>query len=117
MSVTPVRDTHGQNFEVRKQLKLDHVAKVVAAEEAIGVDWPPMLLLDPGGAARTVLLPPEADSENLVFFIVNTADAAEALTVEEDSSTTAILSLLQGESGMVYCDGTTWRGMMVGANT
>lgn len=116
MSVTPVRDTHGQNFEVRKQLKLDHVAKAVAAEEAIGVDWPPMLLLDPDGGA-TVLLPPEADSENLVFFIFNTAGAAETLTVEEDSSTTAILTLLQGESGMVYCDGTAWRGMMVGANT
>lgn len=109
----PMRQNHeGGNYYnpiIRNKFRLMAMTKVATAEMAIGAEWPPVLLLDPGGAGRTVLLPPEADCKDQVFFIRNTADAAETLTVEEDSSTTAILVLAQGEGAMVHCDGTTWR--------
>lgn len=117
MPVSNVVDANLYDAFWRQGLKLENIAKTVAAEEAIATSWPPVLLLDPNGGAKTVLLPAEADSEGLTFVIFNTADAAEVLTVEEDSSTTAILTLAQGEGGLVYCDGTTWHGMMVGTNT
>jgi len=86
-------------------------AFVATAEFKIPATDAPVLLVDPGGAARTILLPPEAESKGLVFFIFNTADAAETLTVEEDSSTTAITALTQGSSAMLHCDGVTWRDL------
>lgn len=67
--------------------------------------------LDPGGAARTVLLPPEAERNHL-FIIVNTADAAEILTVKEDSDTTTILPLGESCSGIFVCNGTSWKGLI-----
>lgn len=109
----PMRQNHVDgmmtNMEVVSGFRLRSMAKAATAEMAIGASWPPVLLLDPNGGAKTVLLPAEADSKDLVFFIRNTADASEVLTVEEDSSTTAILTLAQGEGAMVHCDGTTWR--------
>lgn len=96
-------------MKVMHGLKLASIAKAVTAEMAIPNNWPPVLLLDPNGAARTALLPTEATSEGLVYFVRNTADAAEVLTLEEDSSTTAIVALAQGEGAMLHCDGTTWR--------
>ena len=85
-----------------------------SAEMAIGADWPQMLFVDPAGGAKTILLPAEEDG--MIFYIVNTADAAEALTVEEDSSTTAIATIAQGEMAVIVCSGTTWYSL-VGTNT
>lgn len=62
--------------------------------------------LDPGGAARNVLLPPEEDG--LFYFFVNAADAAETISVKDDSNTTTVMSLAQNTAGCVYCAGTTW---------
>lgn len=69
-------------------------------------DMPSVQFLDPGGAARTVLLPPEA--KGLWFRIVNTADADELITVKEDSNTTTIGTVSRGESQFFLCNGTTW---------
>ena len=63
------------------------------------------LLLDPGGAGRTVTLPAAASSNGLAFFIANTADAAETLTIS-DGATVATVG--QGQACMVACDGTDW---------
>ena len=64
--------------------------------------------LDPGGAGRDVLLP--AEEQGLRVTIVNTADAAEDLTVKEDSDTTTIVTISQNEDAELYCDGTDWQG-------
>ena len=66
--------------------------------------------LDPGGGNTDVLLPAEADSVGVTFYIANTADAAESLVVKEDSDTTTIVTVAQNERGIVWCDGTTWYG-------
>ena len=64
--------------------------------------------IDAGGAGRTVLLQAEADSAGRLQVIVNRSDAAEDLTVKEDSSTTTIGTVSQNELGIFWCDGTTW---------
>jgi hypothetical protein len=67
---------------------------------------PMLMFLDPGGAGRTVNLPAEFKGGFLV--IVNTADAAENLTVKDDTSVTTIGTVGQAEIGFFFCDGTTW---------
>ena len=66
------------------------------------------LLLDPGGATRVVTLP--AAENGLFFYIVNTADAAEDLTVS-DGSTVATLN--QNDAAWFVSDGTDWYCMGV----
>lgn len=61
--------------------------------------------IDPGGANRTITLPAEANG--LVFVIGNRADAAEDLTVQDDSSTT-IATVNQDDVGYFVSDGTGW---------
>lgn len=73
-----------------------------------------MQYLDPGGAARNVVLPAEASSEGLMFIIVNTADADESLTVQSDTPATVEV-VDQNEMGLFFCDGTTWRGLVAPA--
>lgn len=63
--------------------------------------------IDPGGANRTVTLPEEPDSEGLFFAIYNSADAAENLTIQDDTPTTVVV-LNQGESCWLACDGAAW---------
>lgn len=72
--------------------------------------FPLINYLDPGGAGRTVLLPAESDSEGLILYISNQADAAEDLTVKEDSNTTTIVTISQSESAFLVCNGVIWTG-------
>lgn len=94
-------------------VKMRSLTKAATAEMAIGADWPPLLLLDPAGGAKTVLLPAEASCPDQIFIIVNIADEAETITVEEDSSTTSIGTVAQNTSGLFHCDGTTWRKIVL----
>lgn len=64
-------------------------------------------VLDPGGAARVVTLPAEDESNGLMFWFFNAADAAELVTIKEDGATT-VVALRGGESALVACNGTTW---------
>jgi hypothetical protein len=63
--------------------------------------------LDPGGAGRDVTLPAEATSGGRSFRILNTADAAEDLTVKDDGAST-IVTISQNEAAWLICDGTSW---------
>ena len=44
-----------------------------------------------------------------MFFIANTADQAEALTVKDDAAATIVV-IDRDECGWVMCDGTSWKG-------
>jgi len=90
----------GWKFE---SLALDAGAGTLACPS----DPPPVLLVDPGGGAANFDLPAEADLANQMLFVVNTADAAEALTVRNDAAGT-IIALSQNESVLIYCDGTSY---------
>lgn len=66
------------------------------------------LVIDPGGAGRTVLLWPEADVEGCEFLFKNQADAAEALTIKDDSNTTTVAIVPRGHTAHVACIDATW---------
>ena len=85
-----------------------------AAEVVILATDAPVIICDPGGGAIDLLLPAEADSVGLTFVIINSADAAEAITVKDDSDTNTIVTLDQSQSAYLVCDGTTWRGLIGG---
>jgi hypothetical protein len=70
-----------------------------------------ILYLDAGGGAATVKLPPEADADGMVIYIVNTSDNAEAITVQNDAAgnpANGALSIAQNKSATLACDGTSW---------
>jgi len=69
------------------------------------------LRLDPAGV-RTVTLPSEALSNGLWYYIANNADAAEAITVQDDTPAT-VATLLQNQAAFFFCDGVTWYSMGV----
>lgn len=69
-------------------------------------------VLDPGGAARTVVLPAEETNDGLPFWFFNAADAAELLTITNDAAAT-IIALRGGESALVACNGSAWATLNV----
>ena len=81
----------------------------LGADKVLTKKSPTVQFLDPGGAARNVTLPPEADSAGLFFIIVNQADAAEIITVRDDTPTT-VVTPTQNEVAVVVCNGVTWEG-------
>lgn len=85
---------------------------LTAAQVAEQTIW----VIDPGGAGRKILLPAEADCKGLMLVIKNSADAAEILTIKEDSDTTTIVTPTQNETAILFCNGTTWMGI-AGANS
>ena len=85
--------------------------ETLAAEGVLTDDSADIQIIDPAGA-RDLLLPTEATSIGRIFIITNAADAAEAITVKEDGDSTTIITLAQNESGVVWCDGTTWHGLI-----
>ncbi len=91
--------------------KEPNIEDMGAAQKVLYTYSPRIQSLDPGGGAVDLLLPPEADSVGQIFYIANNADAAEAITVKEDSDTTTILTLAQNENGIVWCDGVAWHGI------
>ena len=69
------------------------------------------LFADAGGGAATLKLPPEADCDGMVLQIVNTADAAETITVQNDAAgnpASGALAIAQNKSAIVACNGTAW---------
>ncbi len=108
MTVNAVRNTDLTNVVVRERWKMASYTETLSGTKVITIQYPPIIMLDPGGSGRDVTLPEEAISVDLMFLIVNLADNAEALTVKDDGgSTIAVLS--EGERAWFFCDGTTWR--------
>ena len=67
------------------------------------------LWLDPGGATKVVTMPAEADVPGAYYRIANTADGAEALTVNDAaSSPNLIVSVPRQRMATIYCDGSAW---------
>jgi hypothetical protein len=83
-----------------------------AANLTLTAGYGNLLRIDPGGAHRNVGLPAEATSNGFWYLIENTADAAENLTIRDDTPANVIV-LGRQEVALVYCDGTTWHASPV----
>jgi hypothetical protein len=75
---------------------------------------PQIQALDPNGANRNVLLPPEADGKGMWIFITNTGTGGYDLTVYDDSQTTQIAALGNDQAKIFVCDGTEWTTLSAG---
>lgn len=97
---------------LQKTTRFNHQTIALGADLTLTAKHPTLLFIDPGGSARNVDLPAEADSEGMMFIIVNTADAAEVITVRDDAGAglTPAITPTQNETAFLFCDGTTWRG-------
>lgn len=89
--------------------------ETLAGNKTLTADDARIQVLDPGGSGRDVTLPPEAASAGVDFYVHNSADAAEVLTIKNDGAGT-VCTPTQNETAYVYCDGTTWRGMVAANN-
>jgi len=88
------------------KIRYTPASQTLAGTYTIDDGSPILLFLDPDGANRTVLLPPE--SKGATFIIVNVGVAGFTLAVKEDSNTTTIATIGSGSNGEFYCNGTTW---------
>ena len=70
-----------------------------------------VVVVDPesGGASETLTLPPEASCAGMILVILNSG--GEGVVVASDAPAT-VITLDTAQSGIVACDGTTWRGFM-----
>jgi len=72
--------------------------------------------LNPGGSDRDVVLPSEALSDGIIFWITNTDIAAgNLLTVYASDGITQKSYLAGTESCFIMCDGVTWRAGATGS--
>jgi hypothetical protein len=97
---------------IQMGLKFGIDVRTLTGAVTLDRDSPTLLFWDPGGASRAVTLP--TAERGLTFIVVNTADALEDLTF---AGTVAAGVISQNEAGVLVSDGSTWRLILVGANT
>ena len=66
-----------------------------------------VLNLDPGGADRTVTLLAEDSAVGALFWVRNSADATEGITINDDAAA-LVVALGRGDSALLGCDGSSW---------
>lgn len=91
-------------------LKLESEAAAIAATRTLTILSKPVQILTLTGA-QDVVLPAEALSTDLVFYIWATGATA---TVKDDGGS-SIDTVASGVGNMFHCDGTTWRSLNAGA--
>lgn len=117
MSRNNLEQSRTEGLILATKSKLGVMSRVLTGTQLITKDMPTLLLLDANGVARNVDFPAITDDMKGLFFLVkNTAGAAFALTLRNAAAAT-IGDLLQGESGIVVCDGTAWHVLCVGTST
>ena len=111
MGVNPVVNTDIFNTTFRKGMKLDFYTEKLGGNKTLTIDYPPVVILDPNNSTRDIILPAEALSEGLCFFILNDGAGVEALVVKDDGGSTILTSAFP-ENMFLYCDGVKWRGIL-----
>ena len=73
--------------------------------------------LDANGSGRKVVLPAGDGTQGGRCMIINSSDAAEAITVQQSDASTTVLVIDQNESAEVVCNGqsttTGWQAVGV----
>jgi hypothetical protein len=89
-------------------LKLSDNVETLAANKTLVITDKVIQKLDPDGTDRNVLLPTEATSTDLVFFIYNMGgEVGEDLNIQDDAGA-ALGTIGYMQMGLATCDGTTW---------
>ena len=65
--------------------------------------------LDPNGQDRNIIMPPDASSAGLFFYIINTG-SANNLIIRNNASTVTIIDVKPGQIGYVTNDSSGWKG-------
>lgn len=82
---------------------LSHI-QTLAGALTLDTDTSYVAYIDPGGATRVVTLPDPTTEKDVMRIIVNTADAAEDLTINDPAATTRG-TISQNEFAIILCDG------------
>lgn len=112
--------TPGSSARGMKQLEMFKMGlnvETLGADKDVDVQEAPVQAIDPGGAARNVDLPDVSASDyaddGMVFVVLNTADAAETITVRDAANADASVgSVPQNGLGVFVWDsaGGQWLG-------
>lgn len=91
---------------LERNIKGSRHVQTLAGAMTFDTDTGFVAFIDPGGATRVVTLPdPTLETEaDTVRIIVNTADAAEDLTIDDPAATTRG-TISQNEFAIIVCDG------------
>jgi len=98
----PVQQSRPADQDIGAVYPQSNNVETLSGDKTVARDDEQVQILDPNGSARNVDLP--ADEEGFVFEVVNTASAANALTVR-DSDGNTIHSVNQNESAKFYNHG------------
>lgn len=109
MSRSNINDAEAQNLTIMNKMRLGVNSMTLGADYTLTHAAAPIQCFDPDGSTRKILMPTEADSRGLCFFIVNWAGGAEDLTIRDDADAVTIGTISQNEMAILVCDGTTWR--------
>ena len=112
MTVANLVNSVASNLTLKNEFRFGRQTVTLGANLTLTKLSPPLQFIDPAGA-RDLTLPAESVSEGLCFIIVNQANAAEDITVKDDSPAT-IGIIGQNEVGILVCDGTDWQSMITG---
>jgi len=81
------------------------VVETLSDDLTLDTTYGNLMALDPGGSARDVTLPAAFDGG--WYFIVNSADAAETITVKDDGGST-VATVAQNRAAIVASNATGW---------
>ena len=97
----------------KQGFRLGQFVQTLTGTYAMDERAPPLAFLDPGGSARTVKLPPNP-KKGQIQIIVNTADAAEVITVQTAAGAglTPAITPTQSETAVLMYNGTAWIGFV-----
>lgn len=92
----------------------DNNVETLSGDKTVAYSDAAIQVLDPGGAGRNVDLP--ADSIGQAYLVVNTADAAEDLTVRDDGDNT-IATVSENEACYFVNTGSGYTALLGAAAT
>lgn len=108
----------GTSWRMRDKRRQRVLAETLAADRiltAAEVITNDVIALDPGGSARNVDLSATTTVAGYSFLLINTADAAEAITVRLTSGGATVATVEQSEHALLTCFSATagsWVGMV-----
>lgn len=106
--------------EIVSGLRKRMVAITLAGNYTMLRDMPPIVMFDAGGSNRNITMPSEANtgsgsstvpgSQFFIQYIANIGTSGN-LVIKDSTGATTLRTIPPGQGVMMFCDGTTWRGL------